>query len=39
MLAEAGKATSRMRKAVPMVEVVAVDELDSDSDEGDGSGG
>jgi hypothetical protein len=32
MLKEAGKATSRKRKAVPEVEVVAVHEFDSDSD-------
>jgi hypothetical protein len=29
---EAGKATSRKRKAVPEVEVVALHKLDSDSD-------
>jgi hypothetical protein len=39
MLAEAGKAMSRKRKAVPLIELVAVHELDSDSDEDDGSGG
>jgi hypothetical protein len=35
MLKEAGKATSRKKKAVPEVEVVAVHELDSDSDSGE----
>jgi hypothetical protein len=39
MLAKAGKAMSRKRKAVPFIEVAAVHELDSDSDEDDGSGG
>jgi hypothetical protein len=41
MLKEAGKATSRKGKAVPVVEVVAVHELDSysESDEDDNSGG
>ncbi len=41
MLKEAGKATSRKRNAVPVVEVVAAHELDrdSDSDEDDNSGG
>ena len=41
MLTQAGKATSRKRKAVPVVEVVAVHELDSDSDsdEDNNSGG
>jgi hypothetical protein len=39
MLADAGKATSRKRKAVPVVEVVTVHELDSGSDEDDSSGG
>jgi hypothetical protein len=39
MLAKAGKAMSRKRKAVPLIEVAAVHELDSDSDEDDGSGG
>jgi hypothetical protein len=41
MLAQAGKATSRKRKAVPVVEMVAVHELDSDSDrdKDDNSGG
>jgi hypothetical protein len=40
MLAKAGKAMSRKRKAVPLIEVVAVHKLDSDSDsdEDDGSG-
>jgi hypothetical protein len=41
MLAKAGKATSRKRKVVSLIEVTAVQELDSDSDsdEDDGSGG
>jgi len=39
MLAKAGKAMSRKRKAVTLIEVAAVHELDSDSDEDDGSGG
>jgi hypothetical protein len=41
MLAQAGKATSRKRKVVLVVEVAAVHELDSDSnsDEDDNSGG
>jgi hypothetical protein len=39
MLAQAGKATSRKRKAVPVVEKEAVHELDSDSDEDDNHGG
>jgi hypothetical protein len=39
MLAKAGKAMNRKRKAVPLIEVVAVHKLDSDSDEDDGSGG
>jgi hypothetical protein len=41
MLKEAGKATSRKRKAIPEVEVVTVHKLgsDSDSDEDDNSGG
>jgi hypothetical protein len=39
MLKEAGKATSRKRKAIPEVEVLAVHELDSDSDEDNNSGG
>ncbi len=41
MLAKAGKVTSRKRKVVPVVEVVALHELDSDcdSDEDDNSGG
>jgi hypothetical protein len=39
MLAKAGKAMSRKRKAVPLIEVAAVHELDSDIDEDDGSGG
>jgi hypothetical protein len=40
MLAKAGKAMSRKRKAVTLIEVVAVHKLDSDSDsdEDDGSG-
>ncbi len=33
MLAQAGKTTSRKRKAVTIVEVVAVHELDSDNDD------
>jgi hypothetical protein len=36
MLAEAGKAMSRKRNAVPLIEVAAVHELDSDSDEHQG---
>jgi hypothetical protein len=41
MLAQAGKATSRKRKVVPVVEVAAVHEhdSDSDSDEDDNKGG
>jgi hypothetical protein len=41
MLAKAGKAMSRKRKAVPLIEVATVHKLDSDSDsdEDDGSGG
>jgi hypothetical protein len=41
MLAQAGKATSRKRKVVKVVEMVAVHKLDndSDSDEDDNSGG
>jgi hypothetical protein len=42
MLAEAGKAASRKRKVLPLIEVVAVHELDNcdnDSDEDDGNGG
>jgi hypothetical protein len=36
---QAGKGTSRKRKVVPVVEVVALHERDSDSDEDDNSGG
>jgi hypothetical protein len=39
MLAKAGKATSRKRKVVPLIEVATVHELDSDSDEDNDSGG
>jgi hypothetical protein len=39
MLTQAGKATSRKRKVVPVVEVVALHERDSDSDEDDNGGG
>jgi hypothetical protein len=38
MLAETGKAMSRKRKAVPLIEMAAVHKLDSNSDEDDGSG-
>jgi hypothetical protein len=38
MLAQAGKTTSRKRKAVTMVEVVVVHDLDSDSDDDEHSG-
>jgi hypothetical protein len=38
MLAQAGKTTSRKRKAVTIVEVVAVHELDSDNDDDEVSG-
>ncbi len=39
MPTQAGKATSRKRKVVSVVEVVALHERDSDSDEDDNSGG
>jgi hypothetical protein len=38
MLAQAGKTTSRKRKAVTMVEVAVVHDLDSDSDNDEYSG-